>query len=213
MRSMPADLKIPAADKDKDIVWRIRRIQVLTIAWMSIEAALSLLAAWMARSPSLLAFGGDSAIELISAIVVWRRFRTHSEAEQAEAGAARITGALLFALAAYVIVASALTLFGHKKPAESYLGIAVLIAAAVLMPLLAKEKRRLAAVVGSASLRADAAESALCGYLSLIALAGLAVNAVWHVTWADPVAAIFLVPFILREAWEAVRGDADACCR
>jgi divalent metal cation (Fe/Co/Zn/Cd) transporter len=211
MRSMPADLQIPT--EDKDIVWRIRRIQVFTIVWMSIEAALSLLAAWMARSPSLLAFGGDSAIELISAIVVWRRFRTHSEAEQAESRAARIAGALLFALAAYVIVESAISLLGHRKPSESYLGIAVLIAAAVLMPWLSKEKRQLAAVAGSASLRADAAESALCGYLSLIALAGLAANAVWHVTWADPVAAICLVPFIVREAWEAVRGGADACCR
>lgn len=211
MRSMPAVLPIPT--EDKDIVWRIRRIQVFTIAWMSIEAALSLLAAWMARSPSLLAFGGDSAIELISAIVVWRRFRTDSEAEQAESRAARIAGALLLALAAYVIVESALTLFGHQKPAESYLGIAVLIAAAVLMPLLAKEKRRLAAVAGSASLKADAAESALCGYLSLIALVGLAVNAAWHVTWADPVAALCLVPLIMREAWEAVRGGTDACCR
>lgn len=209
MRFMPADLQIPT----EDIVWRIRRVQVFTIVWMSIEAALSLVAAWMARSPSLLAFGGDSAIELVSAIVVLRRFRAHSEAEQAESRSARIAGALLFALAAYVIVESALTLFGHQKSAESYLGIAVLIAAAVFMPLLAKEKRQLAAVAGSASLRADAAESALCGYLSSIALAGLAVNAVWHVTWADPVAAICLVPFIVREAWEAVRGDANACCR
>jgi divalent metal cation (Fe/Co/Zn/Cd) transporter len=209
MRSMPAVLPMPM----EATIRRIQRLQVFTIVWMSIEAALSLLAAWMARSPALLAFGGDSAIELISAIVVWRRFRAHSAQEQAESRAARLAGALLFALAAYVIVASALTLFGHKKPAESYLGIAVLIAAAVFMPLLAKQKRRLAAVAGSASLRADAAESALCGYLSLIALAGLAVNAVWHVTWADPVAAICLVPIIVREAWEAVRGDADACCR
>src|ERR1700731_4456086 len=209
MRSMPAVLPRPM----EATIRRIQRLQIFTIVWMSIEAALSLFAAWMARSPSLLAFGGDSAIELISAIVVWRRFHTHREAEQAESRAARLAGALLFALAAYVIVASALTLFGHKKAAESYLGIAVLIAAAVFMPLLAKEKRRLAAVAGSASLRADAAESALCGYISLIALAGLAVNAVWHVTWADPVAAICLVPFIVREAWEAVRGDADACCR
>jgi divalent metal cation (Fe/Co/Zn/Cd) transporter len=209
MRSMPAVLPMPT----EATIRRIQRLQIFTIVWMSIEAALSLLAAWMAHSPSLLAFGGDSAIELISAIVVWRRFRTHSEAEQAESRAARIAGALLFALAAYVIVESAITLLGHRKPSETYLGIAVLIAAAVLMPLLAKEKRRLAALAGSASLRADAAESALCGYLSLIALAGLAVNAVWHVTWADPVAAICLVPFIVREAWEAVRGDADACCR
>jgi divalent metal cation (Fe/Co/Zn/Cd) transporter len=209
MRSMPAVLPMPT----EATIRRIQRLQIFTIVWMSIEAALSLLAAWMARSPSLLAFGGDSAIELISAIVVWRRFRTHSETEQAESRATRLAGALLFALAAYVIIASVLTLFGHKKPAESYLGIAVLITAAVFMPLLAKEKRRLAALAGSASLRADAAESALCGYLSLIALAGLAVNAAWHVTWADPVAAICLVPFIVREAWEAMKGDADTCCR
>jgi divalent metal cation (Fe/Co/Zn/Cd) transporter len=163
------------------------------------------LAAWTARSPALLAFGGDSAIELISAVVVWRRFH---DGQQEESRAARIAGGLLFALAAYVIVASAMSVFGHRRATESYLGIAVLIAAAAFMPLLAKEKRRLADLTGSASLRADAAESALCGYLSLIALAGLAVNAVWHVSWADPVAAICLVPFIVSEAWEAV-GDRE----
>lgn len=172
------------------------------------EAALSLLAAWRARSPALVAFGGDSAIELISAVVVWRRFETHDEPEQVESRAARIAGALLFALAAYVIVASLMSLLGRREPDKSYLGIAVLITAAALMPLLAREKRRLSALVGSAALRADAAESALCGYLSLIALLGLAVNALWHVSWADPVAAICLVPFILREGWEAVRGES-----
>ena len=105
-----------------------------------------------------------------------------------------------------------MTLLGRGEPKQSYLGIAVLIAAAAFMPWLAKDKRRLAVLIGSAALRADAAESALCGYLSLIALAGLAVNAVWHVAWADPVAAICLVPFIVREAWEAVRGEAGECC-
>ena len=178
---------------------------------MAVEAAVSLSAAWTARSPALLAFGGDSAIELISAVVVLRRFRVPVAQEQAESRATRIAGFLLFALAAYVVVASAMTLLGHAGPKQSYLGIAVLIVAAIFMPWLAKKKRRLSAVTGSAALRADAAESALCGYLSLIALVGLAVNAIWHVEWADPVAALCLVPFIVREGWEAVQGEAVQC--
>jgi divalent metal cation (Fe/Co/Zn/Cd) transporter len=173
---------------------------------MAIEAAVSLAAAWMARSPALLAFGGDSAIELISAVVVLNRFQVPVAHEQSESRTARIAGVLLFALAAYVVVASAVTLLGHAEPKQNYLGIAVLILAALFMPWLAKEKRRLSAVTGSAALRADAAESALCGYLSMIALVGLAVNAIWHVAWADPVAALCLVPFIVREGWEAFAG-------
>ena|SRR6202166_374392 len=194
-----------------DTIRRVQRIQIVTMVWMGVEAAISLLAAWMARSVALVAFGGDSAIELISAVVVWRRFNVHDRQQQAESRAARITGILLFALAAYVLVAAAMTLLGRGEPKRSYAGMAVLIAAAAFMPWLAREKRRLSALTGSAALRADAAESALCGYLSLIALVGLAVNAICHVAWADPVAAICLVPFIVREAWEAVRGEAGEC--
>jgi hypothetical protein len=187
-----------------EVLRRVIRIQTLTLLWMSVEVAASLGAAWKARSPALLAFGGDSAVELISAAVVRRRFRVQVRQEQAESRAARIAGVLLLALAAFVVVASAVTLAGHAEPKKSSLGIAVLIVASVFMPWLAKEKRRLSSVTGSAALRADAAESALCGYLSLIALAGLAVNAIWHVAWADPVAALCLVPFIVWEGWEAV---------
>jgi divalent metal cation (Fe/Co/Zn/Cd) transporter len=179
---------------------------------MAIEAAVSLGAAWMARSPALLAFGGDSAIELISAVVVLHRFQVPVAHEQSESHAARIAGVSLFALAAYVVVASAVTLLGHAEPKQSYLGIAVLILAALFMPWLAKEKRRLSAVTGSAALKADAAESALCGYLSAIPLVGLAVNATWHVAWADSVAALCLVPFIVQEGWEAVHRNVDECC-
>jgi divalent metal cation (Fe/Co/Zn/Cd) transporter len=195
----------------QDTIRRIQRIQTLTIVWMAIEAAVSLSAAWLARSPALLAFGGDSAIELISAVVVLRRFQAPVAQEDAESRATRIAGFLLLALPAYVIVASAVTLFGHAEPKQSFLGIAVLMVAAIFMPWLAKEKRRLSTVTGSAALRADAAESALCGYLSVIALLGLVVNAIWHVEWADPVAALCLVPFIVREGWEAVQDKAVEC--
>src|SRR5882724_1293902 len=191
-----------------DTFRRIRQIQAMTICWMTVEAAVSLAAAWMARSPALLAFGGDSTIELLSAIVVLWRFRAHADQEQSEKHAARIAAALLFILAAYAAVVSVLTLVGYSEPKTTYFGIGTLIAATAIMPWLAKEKRELSAITGSAPLRADAAESALCAYLALIALVGLGINAIWHVTWADPVAALVIVPLILREGREALRGKA-----
>jgi divalent metal cation (Fe/Co/Zn/Cd) transporter len=186
-------------------------VQAITIAWMTVEAAMSLFAAWRARSPALLAFGGDSAIELASAIVVLCRFRASAIAEKAEQRAARSAGVLLYALAALVVLASGLALIGYSEPKPALLGIAILILAAGLMPLLAKEKRRLSAATGSAALKADAAESAFCGYLAWIALAGLVVNAIWHLQWADPAAALLIVPFVLREGREAMRGKPCDC--
>ena len=191
---------------------RVRQIQSITIAWMSIEAVASLLAAWTARSPALLAFGGDSAIELVSAVVVYWRFQSKGSDERTEKFAARITGSLLFALAAYVMLVAATALLGHREVRPSYLGIAVLIVAAIAMPVLARQKRRLSALTASAALRADAAESALCGYLSIIALAGLIANALWGVTWADPVAALCLIPLVVREGWQVLKGRACDCC-
>jgi divalent metal cation (Fe/Co/Zn/Cd) transporter len=205
--SVVSIVQIPA----KDTLKHIQRIQTITIAWMSVEAALTLWAAWTARSPALAAFGGDSAVELLSAVVVLWRFRTHAS-EHAEQLAARIAGGLLSALAAYVVLASAMSLLGYSQPKPSYLGMAVLVGAAIIMPVLAKEKRRLSALTGSAALRADAAESALCAYLSIIALMGLAVHAIWHVAWADPVAALVIAPLIVFEAREAMRGKACGCC-
>ncbi|MGA2923186.1 MAG: cation transporter [Candidatus Sulfotelmatobacter sp.] len=187
-------------------------MQALTIAWMSVEAVVSLFAAWRASSPALLAFGGDSAIELFSAMVVLWRFRGSVEHEHAEKQAARVAGALLFALAGFVAVTSVTSLLGYGEPKPTFLGIAILIAAAAVMPWLAREKRRLSGATGSAALRADAAQSALCAYLSLIALAGLAITAIWHVRWADPASALVVLPLIVWEGREAMRGKACGCC-
>jgi divalent metal cation (Fe/Co/Zn/Cd) transporter len=179
---------------------------------MSVEAAVSLFASWRASSPALLAFGGDSAIELLSAVVVLWRFRASDAHEDSERRAARVAGGLMFALAAFVAITSVASLLGYSEPKPTLLGIVILIAAAVVMPWLAKEKRRLSGATGSAALRADAAQSALCAYLSLIALAGLAINAIWRVKWADPTAALVVVPLILWEGREAMRGKACRCC-
>jgi len=189
---------------------RIIRIQALTFVWMSVEAVVSLGAAWSASSPALLGFGGDSVVELLSAAVVLRRFYLPSDEGHAEERAAKIAGGLLFVLAAFVVTTSVLTLSGHVKARPSPIGIVLLVLAAMIMPWLAAQKRRLSTATASAALRADAAESAVCGYLALIALAGLVVNEFWKVGCADPIAALALLPLIVREGWEARKGKP--CC-
>jgi divalent metal cation (Fe/Co/Zn/Cd) transporter len=164
----------------------------------------------MARSSALLGFGGDSTVELLSAAVVFRRFYHPSQEGKAEERAARIAGGLLFVLAGFVVLASVLALLGHVEARPSPVGIVLLILAAIAMPWLAKQKRQLSAATASAALRADAAQSAVCGYLALIALVGLVANAIWRVSWADPIAALALLPLIVREGWEAMKGRP--CC-
>lgn len=147
----------------------IQRIQAITIVWMSVEAAVSFMGSLQSRPTR---FGGDSAVELLSATVVLWRFPAHPVQEHAERRAFRIAGILLFVLAAYVVAAAALTLLEYSEPNRTYLGIASLMAAAAIMPWISKEKRRLSSATDSAALRADCAQSALCLYLSLIALVG-----------------------------------------
>jgi divalent metal cation (Fe/Co/Zn/Cd) transporter len=189
---------------------RILWIQTFTIVWMIAEAGVALTAAWGVRSPALLGFGGDSLIELLSAAVVLWRFRDEHADERTEKRTDQIAGILLFTLAVFVVIASAAALLGYSEPRTSRVGIVLLLLAAMIMPWLAAGKRHLAATTGSAALRADAAESALCGYMAWIALAGLVINAVWKNHWTDPVAALFLTPIIVREGWKAMRGKN--CC-
>ena len=186
---------------------RIVSLQLITIVWMCAEATIAIFAATRAHSVALVGFGADSGIELLSAFVVFLRFKKVSHMN--EKRAARIVGLLLFALAAFILGNSILA-FGNAafRPEPSYLGIALLIAAAIVMPWLATQKRTLAAKTSSGSLRADAAQSSMCAYLAWIALAGLVLNAVFHIPWADPAAAILLLPIVVREANEARRGES-----
>jgi divalent metal cation (Fe/Co/Zn/Cd) transporter len=190
-----------------EISHRVVRLQIITLVWMSVEALVSISTAWHAHSPALFGFGGDSLIELLSAAVVFWRFRFHID----EARAAYIAAALLFALAGLVALSSALNFLGYHEAQGTLIGIGILMAAAVAMPLLASRKRKLAVLTSSAALKADAAESVLCGYMAWIALAGLAVNAIWGKWWADPVATLALTPLILREGLEAIRSQRVHC--
>jgi divalent metal cation (Fe/Co/Zn/Cd) transporter len=188
----------------------IRRIQWFTIIWMAIEVAVSFMAAIWAHSVALTAFGGDSAIELMSAAVVLARFR--SAPWITERFASKITGWLLVALAGYITSQSLYTLIAaESKPEPSYLGIGLLCAAALVMPWLGRRKRQLAIATKSSALQADAAQSSLCAYLSWIALAGLLLNAAAHLPWADPAAALGLLPIVVKEAKEAFEGRLCSC--
>lgn len=180
---------------------------------MCVEAAFALFTALRAHSVALLGFGADSGIELASASVVFMRFRRATYINEKKA--ARITGILLFALAVFILGSSIVAFRNPRfRPEPSYLGIGLLVAAGLLMPWLASQKRTLAARANSASLKADAVQSSMCAYLAWIALGGLLVNAIFKIAWADPVAALLLLPIILREGLEAIQGKfcSDCAC-
>jgi len=186
----------------------IVRLQWITIAWMCVELFVAASAGVRACSIALTAFAGDSAIELFSAMVVLRRFRVGITAEKS---AARVTAVLLYLLAAYILISSSVVLLSHRLEAKpSYVGIGLLIAASIIMPLLGRAKRRLAFETGSRALKADATQSSVCAFMSWIALAGLGMNAVFHLPWMDSVAALLLLPLVIKEANDARRGKA--CC-
>ena len=185
-------------------------LQGITLAWMAVECSLSLWAAASANSPALLAFGSDSLVELLSATVVLLQFVPRFPLSERNASGA--AGVLLFVLAAVVTVTAVLALILGLHPETSVLGIATTIAALVAMPVLAWLKRREAVRIGSAALAADAVQSATCAYLAAITLAGLALNALFKMSWFDSAAALVAVPFLIKEGREAWRGNSCACC-
>ncbi len=188
----------------------IRTLQFVTIAWMVVELCVAVYSGVRSHSIALTAFGADSAIELLSAVVVLRRFTLGPATEKR---AARISGFLLYGLAAYILVTSLLSFLSRSSEAQpTLLGIGLLIAAAIVMPLLGRAKKSLAQKTESRALNADAAQSNICAYMSWISLAGLLVNRYFHLHWADPVAALLLLPIVLKEAGEASRGDVCECC-
>lgn len=159
-----------------------KRLQHLSIAWNSIEAGVGLLAAVSAGSTALLAFGVDSLIEVASSVaVVWRLSHdsTPSARERAERISLRVIGACFIALSLYVAVDAIASLMSRRGTERSMLGILVSIASLIVMPLLARAKRKIASGLSSRAMRADARQTDLCAYLAAILLAGLALNAVW----------------------------------
>jgi divalent metal cation (Fe/Co/Zn/Cd) transporter len=186
------------------------RLEVVTVVWMGAEAVLSIGAGVAARSVLLTAFGFDSVIELLSGIVLLRRlgFEAHGEAHQGiesmERKTARISGVLLILLCVYVVLSSGAGLAIGLKPTGTILGIAVAAAALVAMPLLALAKSRANERIGSASLRADIAETITCAYMAAVTLAGVALGGLLGVWWLQYVAALALLIWLVPETREAL---------
>ena len=183
---------------------------MVTLVWMSIECGVAIFSAWRAHSPALLAFGSDSFVELLSAVVVLLQFAPDWRLDMVRA--ARLGGILLFVLTGLVTFTSVAALVRRIRPETSWSGIGVTIAALVIMPPLSRAKRKAAQITRNAALAADAVQSATCAYLAAVTLSGLVVNAFAHLRWIDPLAALAAVPIISIEAWRALRGSACDCC-
>src|SRR5690242_3359770 len=186
-------------------------IELVSLLWMVVEASIAIITGFATRSISLEGFGIDSIIELIAgSVLLWRlqveqRGGTHERVERAERRASWITALSLFGLAIYIVGDSAFAIIIRTHPEASWWGIGLAIAAAIIMPLLWQGKLRVAKRIGSAALKADAACSVTCAYMSFTLLAGLLLNKFFGLWWADPLAALALVYFIVREGREALQ--------
>jgi divalent metal cation (Fe/Co/Zn/Cd) transporter len=200
-------------------IQRALLLTYITLGWMTIEGAASLLLGWASKSLLLEAFGIDSVIELFSAAVLLWRLRVEASgvasaerAEEVERRASRYVGYSLYVLVVYVVLNSGYGLFIARRITdthESVWGILIGLVAKIGMPILAAYKLKVAVRLNSRALRADAVESITCGYLSIVLMIGLAATRILGWWWLDSVAALALIPFLIREARAAVHGE---CC-
>jgi len=188
-------------------------LTALTILWNTLEAIIAIASGVEAGSVALIGFGLDSVVEVSSALVItWRLTRGASEA--AERRAVRLIALSFFAIAAYVTLDAALKLLGFDAhPGYSTIGLALTALSLVVMPSLAWAKRRVAAGLNSVALKADAAETQLCTYLSAVVLLGLAANTLAGWWWMDPLAGLVVAVLAVKEGREAwTSGDLCECC-
>jgi divalent metal cation (Fe/Co/Zn/Cd) transporter len=188
-------------------------LNYVTIGYNTLEAVVSVAAGLVAGSVALVGFGVDSAIEVTASIAAQWRLRSDLDPERrerVERVTYRVIGGSFLALAAYITVESVTTLWQWEAPEPSIVGLVILVMSVLVMPVLAGAKRRVARALASRALEADAMQTSICAYLSVIALAGVALNTFLGWWWADPLAALAMVPIILREGLEGIRGEA-AC--
>ena len=177
------------------------------------EAVVAILSGWLAGSIVLVGFGVDSVIESLSGSVLLWRLSSPAHDEGREKTAIKLVGVSFLILAAYIAFDAVKSLVAREPPDTSLVGIGLSIASLIVMPLLARAKRRSASSLESRAMKADSRQTDFCAYLSAILLGGLALNALFGWWWADPVAAVIMVPIIGREGIQNVRGEpCEACC-
>jgi divalent metal cation (Fe/Co/Zn/Cd) transporter len=191
-------------------------LEYLTIGWNLLECMVAVTAGFLAGSVALVGFGVDSAIESVSgSVLLWRLYaeRRGSHVEKIERRALWMVGVSFLLLAVYVAYDSVTTLIQRKEPERNLIGILLAIVSLIVMPFLARAKRKAAANLNSAALQADSRQTSLCAYLSAILVGGLALNATVGWWWADPLAALVMVPIIANEGKEAIKGKTCPDCR
>lgn len=196
-----------------NLVRRGRHLEYFTIGYNSFEGLIALAAGLIAGSIALVGFGFDSLIEVTSgAVLLWRLHADVDEErrERVEAISLRIVGICFVVLAIYVSYDSVKSLIRREAPEESIVGIVLAAVSLIIMPLLVRAKRKVARGINSGALMADSKQTELCTYLSAILLGGLLLNALVGWWWADPVAALIMVPIVLKEGIEGLRGET--CC-
>ncbi len=191
---------------------RGRKLEYFTLGWNITEAAIAITAGAIAGSISLIGFGADSIVESLSGLVLLWRLSSHEADERRERLALRLVGVCFLILAGWVAWDAAHSLLHRQPPEVSFVGIALAVVSLMIMPLLARAKRRLAQRLGSGALAADSRQTDLCAWLSAILLLGLGLNWALDWWWADPVAALLMVPIILREGVQALRGEVCDDC-
>ena len=199
------------------LVRRGRWLSAATLAYNCLEGVIAILVGLGAGSVALVGFGIDSGIEVSASVVALWRLSADAEPlrrARVERMSHRTIGCLFLALALYVAFDAVHALLRHAAPEASVTGIVLAIVSLVVMPYLARKKRRIGAALGSRALMSESAQTSLCTYLSAILLGGLLLNAVVGWWWSDPVAALLMVPIIAREGIEGLRGEspcADGC--
>jgi divalent metal cation (Fe/Co/Zn/Cd) transporter len=189
-----------------------RGLEYLTVGWNLVEAVVSLLAGLMAGSVALVGFGIDSVIETSSGAILLWRLREGEAGERREHLALQLVGFCFLALSAYIAFDGLKALLLKESPEESVVGIIIAALSLIVMPLLARAKRRVATGLNSRAMNADSRQTDLCAYLSAILLGGLGLNALLGWWWADPVAGLMMVPIIAREGVKALRGETCEDC-
>ena len=205
-----------ATDARAALLRRGLLLEYITVGWNIVEGIVAIGAGILAGSPALIGFGADSFIESISGgVLIWRlggeiSGRHDDEAvERIEHRAEKLVGASFLILAAYVAFESVRALINGEAPDASPIGIGLTSLSIVVMLWLARAKRQTGEALGSRAMIADAQQTYACWYMSVTALAGLVLNAFFGLWWADPVAGLAIVVFLLREGWEAWNGEGD----
>jgi divalent metal cation (Fe/Co/Zn/Cd) transporter len=198
-------------ERYRELARRVRLLSWLSLAAMSVEGIVALVAGIVAGSIALVGFGLDSAIEgFASVIIIWRFTGSRMMSERAEQRAQKLVAVQFFILAPYVTVESVRALLGAEHPEVSVLGMALAVFSLITMPLLGIAKQRLAEQIGSAATKGEGRQNVLCAYLAGALLIGLAGNALVGAWWLDPVVGLLIAGVAVKEGVEAWRGEG--CC-